>query len=128
MWLAHVLYKLGVSFIKSSICLLYLRIFTDKLFRILTWTTLALTAVFGIIISLATIFQCRPITATWDPNERSKEATWCASTEALWYSSGTFFIITDLVLVILPIPLIWKIQRPLKEKLLLYVIFGIGLL
>ena len=82
----------------------------------------------GIGSSIANIFQCDPFEATWTPELQKDEDTWCTSTEAVWYSSGIVALVTDAILLTLPIPLVYKMQRPLKDKLLLYMIFGIGIL
>lgn len=52
----------------------------------------------------------------------------CNSIVATWYASAIFALTTDVILLVLPIPLVRSIQRPFKEKALLYVVFGIGIL
>ena len=116
-----------MSLIKVSICLLYLRIFTNKYFRAGVWLTFIVAAGWGIGATLAKIFQCSPIEKSWDPSVPENVGK-CTHLKAVFYSSASVALLTDVSLLLLPIPLVKKMHRPLKDKILLYFVFGMGIM
>ena len=116
-----------MSLLKVSICLLYLRIFINKYLRFGVWLTLIVAAGWGIGATIANIFQCRPLHKSWDPSVPADEG-WCTDLRAVLYSSASVALATDVSLILLPIPLVYKMHRSLKEKILLYMIFGVGIM
>ncbi|GAQ47342.1 hypothetical protein AtubIFM61612_006221 [Aspergillus tubingensis] len=63
-YVTHIIYTLITGLIKTSICLLYLRLFPNL--RNITLGTIAFIAAMSIAIILATIFQCSPVDAVYD--------------------------------------------------------------
>ena len=71
----------------------------------------------GLVISyclalmLAIIFQCRPISAGWNFFDKGR----CISLINVNLAIGAFNIVTDFVIVVVPLPLVLKLQlRPAK--------------
>ncbi|KAF8867267.1 hypothetical protein BDZ45DRAFT_577358 [Acephala macrosclerotiorum] len=54
--------------------------------------------------------------------------TKCFNMIPFWNTIGTFDIITDLVIIALPIHLVWSVQMPRAKKLLVFMIFGTRIL
>ena len=50
------------------------------------------------------------------------------NTKVMWYVTGVFNIITDLMILLLPQPYLYSLELVLYKKLVLMVTFGIGLL
>ncbi|KAF6237426.1 hypothetical protein HO173_004316 [Letharia columbiana] len=105
---------------KFTILLLYLRLFdVHKPFRYVTWTVMFL--VFGYLSSnlLTLIFGCTPIDKYW----KSMTPGHCIpSTKAdLLYGSMNF--ITDVLIFILPLPMIWRLKLSRENKLGVILIF-----
>jgi hypothetical protein len=116
--------------IKISILLQYLRIFVPSrkgnmvLFvaiQFLIWTIL----LFYSIGTAFDIFMCSPREKIWNPLMTTGH---CFDTTILYQSSGFFNIITDFLLLILPMIPIWKLRMPLKKKIMMIAIFATGLL
>ena len=59
-------YNLGLTFTKSAILLLYLRIFAFRTTRILCYIVMAVVIMYGIQAILTGIFTCIPVQAFWD--------------------------------------------------------------
>ena len=73
-----------------------------------------------------TIFQCRPISAAWNIEIQPADKQ-CMSVMKVYYFSTAFSILTDLLLCIIPLPLLWKLKLPRREKVIVTLIFGLGL-
>lgn len=121
---APLVYALCTACAKASLCLFYGRISPSVFFQIAVKTTLFLIvgAYTGIFFSL--LFACRPIAASWDP--LLAPIAQCVNRGAIYITTAVIGITTDVILLGLPIPLIWKLQMPLKQKFGLTGMFAIG--
>jgi hypothetical protein len=57
-------------------------------------------------------------------NPTNTDKTPCINNLAMW--QAILNIITDFLMLLLPIPLLWKLQVPLTQKLGLALIFALG--
>jgi hypothetical protein len=104
---------------KLSILAFYLRIFSyQQLFRLFVYLTIFLILISTTIISVLTIVQCQPIKYFWDRDVKGS----CLDVNALAYANGAMSIIQDVVIVVLPIPVVWKLNMSARRK------FGVGLM
>lgn len=118
------MYYTIVCCIKTSILFTYLRFALTRTFRVLCWGTIILDTVFFLICFVVTITQCRPLHKMWDLT--GTEPGSCINTTAFFYSTSAFNIITDIFILLLPIPTLRSINRPKREKIALFLIFGAG--
>ena len=126
---AQITYKVAVCAYKESILFLYLRIFPNKRFRVMTWTLIVITLVAGIAFTLVTIWQCTPIAAFWDKTILTKNpSSHCFDSEAFWFSYALINIVLDVLVLILPIHEVVKLQLPWREKGELIAVFSLGVL
>ena len=116
-------YLLALLGYKMSILCLYLRIFdVDQLFRYRTWAVMFVT--FGYLFSnmCTQIFGCRPVAKSWTPDLPGH----CISTRKADYGYVSLNIISDLLIFVLPLPMVWRLQLSPRDKLGVSVIFVIG--
>ncbi|KXT13540.1 hypothetical protein AC579_1395 [Pseudocercospora musae] len=125
----EVFYYLTVFFVKLSLMCLYLRLGNEL--RGWFWhASLALLAVIVLhFITTVIVFsvQCIPMKKYWRPSTPGK----CIDITAFFYSANIFTIITDLVMIALPMPIIWKIPRPKGQKvgiMAAFLVAGLGTL
>jgi hypothetical protein len=71
------------------------------------------------------IFACHPLAKNW--NIYIQEG-YCLDRPALYLSTAATNTISDIVLMIIPIHIVWKLHMRFVEKLGLIVVFGIGCL
>lgn len=71
-----------------------------------------------------TLFECILIKKGWDLRTPGH----CLRPKVLPYCSGAINVITDLYVLILPIPCIWGLQVKLGRKLRALALFGLGIL
>jgi hypothetical protein len=71
------------------------------------------------------MLQCIPLKAVWDPRVKAK----CINREVeVWYMSSVFNIVTDFAILILPLPIILKLQLPWSHRIVLLFVFLLGFL
>ena len=67
-------------------------------------------------------FQCRPIQRIWVPDIEAE----CIDISKLWIVMASLNVITDFLLLCLPLPQLWKLQTRRGTKMQLIGIFSIG--
>ncbi|KAK2865109.1 hypothetical protein FQN49_003901 [Arthroderma sp. PD_2] len=121
---AQVFYKLVIVFAKCSIVFLYLRIFSiEKSFRWACNALILVNLLSGFAFIIATVFQCRPVKAFWD---RSIPNYTCIDHFSFWMSYSVINIITDFIILCLPIQQIARLQLRKEDKVALIFVFGLG--
>lgn len=114
-----------MSLVKTSIMLFYFRIFgKKKSFRISTFTVMTIVWLWAISVVLETFLLCRPLEYNWNTTIDGV----CGERNATYVVAGTLNLVTDLMVMALPIPHIWKLQLSIPKKLALSLIFCMGLL
>ncbi|OAL34809.1 hypothetical protein AYO20_06004 [Fonsecaea nubica] len=125
-FLLQIFYKLTINCTKLSMLFLYLRIFTDRIWFVRTcWILVALVIGACVSFTLSTILQCSPISRAW---ERWRIDASCVDIYALWYSNAIYNILTDFVIVLMVPPVIFRLKLPVRQKLGLTCVFGLGLI
>ena len=119
------MYKFTINLTKTSICLLYLRIFTTlKWFRMTVHVVMGCVIVYAVASIFATIFQCSPISRVWD---RSVQGS-CINLTRFWYANAGANIFGDFIILLLPMPVVKKLQLPARQRWGLALVFGLGVL
>ncbi|KAI2480482.1 hypothetical protein Ptr902_07521 [Pyrenophora tritici-repentis] len=120
-----VTYKLIMTLIKISILLIYLRLAVTSTFKRLCQGSIALLAVYQVVVIIVVFTQCTPLYKMWDFFNKV-EGT-CIDSNVFYHVTSIFHIIMDLWIIGLPVKLIMSIPRPPREKIALYIIFGLGI-
>ncbi|KAL8962833.1 MAG: hypothetical protein Q9193_000822 [Seirophora villosa] len=121
-YVAQVVYKVVVGFNKISILMLYLRIFISKAFRLACYVNLGIVVAFTIGSTMATVLQCVPIAASWDKNI---DAT-CTNKAVFWYAFAVINILTDAIILFLPVREILRLHLDRRERIGLLALFSLG--
>ncbi|KAL3470420.1 hypothetical protein BJX99DRAFT_49563 [Aspergillus californicus] len=118
------LYGIVMSLVKSSILLFLSGIFgTKRSFRISVYITLTIVWMWAISVVLETLLICRPLAFNWDTTIDGK----CGARNATYVAAGTLNLVTDLMVMLLPLPHIWKLQLNVAKKLALTLVFCMGI-
>lgn len=124
-WYGILCYLLSLAFSKLSILFLYIHIFAFK------WARLGGQILMGIVI-VTTIWQlgvlataCIPLAAYWDYKIPMTQQVYCHP-QNLWWSNTTMHMVTDFLIFLLPMPIVWNIMLPRRQKFILYGVFGFG--
>ena len=119
----ELIWTVSIPIIKLSILLLYTRIFGRlKYFRILAWTLGIFTTVWSVSIFVTLCLQCRPIQLNWD---KTIPGT-CIDTQKFYIAGSIPNTFTDLLILLLPLPAVWRLQTTKLQKATLTGIFFLG--
>lgn len=122
-WASTLFYHLSLTTTKISILLLYIRVLTYENFRRVAWVVLGFIVILGILIVLSVLTACVPLQKFWNPSVDGV----CQPFSVLWAVIG-FNAGSDLLLVLLPLPVICGLTLPRRQKVGLVIVFTIGLL
>ena len=118
------MYTSSFTFTKISILLQYLRVFNVTNIRKLCYIQIVIVSVYGVWLFFSSIFNCVPIARNWDKTVQGK----CLPTTPLWLTNAALNIATDIMIVLLPMPVISSLTLPLKQKFWLAIVFAFGLM
>ncbi|KAH9990140.1 hypothetical protein F4779DRAFT_610148 [Xylariaceae sp. FL0662B] len=122
-YLCQITYKSCINLTKAAILLLYLRIFNG--IRWFKWTccfVLTCVVMYCVASVTATIFQCTPIDKAFD---KSIEGA-CIDNGHFWFANAGFSIATDIIILVIPMPLVYALQIPKVQKIALIMVFTLG--
>ena len=118
-----IIYNLGLTLVKHSILCQYLRFFVERRYRRAAWFLIGFVAVGCVAFDLTSAFSCSPVAAFWD---KSIVHGHCVDLHAFWVSFTVCNIITDIVVWVLPMPVLYNLQLPKKQKVSLIAVFALG--
>ena len=114
-------------FVKFSICLFLLRIFTaSKPWKIFLWGFVIFNTVTSLLDAAFIFPQCTPVAFNWD---KSIPGGHCWSNEAIdgtGIMQGSIAAATDFILSLLPIFFLWDIQIKLRVKIGICAVMAVG--
>ncbi|CAH0050635.1 unnamed protein product [Clonostachys solani] len=120
----QIVYLFALGAIKLSILFFYLRIFGSAgRTRLLIIATMGLSAVWMVSFIFAASFLCKPVKKQWIPLTPGE----CGDQLAMDESMVITNIITDLVIIVLPMYTIWNLKLRVAERLGLMMAFSLGL-
>ncbi|WWC63015.1 uncharacterized protein I303_105613 [Kwoniella dejecticola CBS 10117] len=127
-----VFYNPATMTIKLAILLLYRRMSeVQPWFRYGTYATMLIVTLAGTVCTFIAIFQCRPISAAWatgtlgDTDADDTDAQ-CIDVIALFLSSAPVNILTDLAILLLPLPILTSLRMEMRQKVALIATFLVG--
>ncbi|TQV94013.1 hypothetical protein V2A60_003838 [Cordyceps javanica] len=123
------IYQFGVSLFKVALLISYLRLLqatSKRNYRVLIWVTIVAVLLGHLGSAFALIFACKPVSFSWkltvsDPNPTCVNL----SQTSLIYSLIT--IISDVLVAVLPIPVLLTLKIPNAKKAGLVGVFLLGL-
>lgn len=120
--------KITFGLIKLSILLLWIRLFGRvRSFSTLCWIMIGVITAWSIAFFFATVFQCGTRwSLNWAPILIS--LTQCSKVLDVLTVFTATDVLTDFIIMLMPVPIIWKLQMPLRKKIGVISIFMVGLL
>lgn len=120
------LYFTTLALIKASLLLLYYRYFSvSRPFRIALYISAGVIVCWYLAVFFATIFQCVPVAAFWDRHIKNKK---CVNLSAFSTDAGVTNLVTDVMILCLPMPMVWTLHTNRTQKVTLTGIFLLGFL
>jgi hypothetical protein len=134
--IVEALYVISAASIKISILLFHRRLVAGAVSRPFIWAVRAtIFTVVAYVITFETtlIFGCRPTNAFWNEvnpfwRGENEGKYFCLDEVSTLYGANITSIVQDFLACGMPLLLFWKLQLPIRQKILLGTIFGVGFL
>ncbi|KAL2169470.1 hypothetical protein VTG60DRAFT_6014 [Thermothelomyces hinnuleus] len=128
-WLAISVWGLSMSCIKISIALTLLRIQgKERGWRIFLYSVMAISALYGVGNTLFNlVIACRPLEAAWNPFLPGARCVLVQVMRGISNLGAGVNITTDVLLSLAPATFLRKLNRPLRERVFVCVLMGMGL-
>ena len=111
---------------KASLLLLYYRLFSpSKRFRLAVRIGAVVVFCQWFSLTLVGIFQCTPVKAFWDHNVQGAK---CINLPRFTIASGVLNLLTDVLILCLPGPMVWGLNTTVAQKITLTGMFLLGIL
>lgn len=126
MWIGLFLYNMGLLATKLTFFFQYYRLVRQiTTLRRVYIGIMALVVVWTIAQIVIVLTACLPIASNWDPNIEGS-CTIPPQIQFLMNSIGN--IVTDVIILVLPLPVVWRLELRRPQKLMLIGIFCLGFL
>ncbi|THV77446.1 hypothetical protein D6C92_01214 [Aureobasidium pullulans] len=122
-WASVPVYQASLTLTKISILLQYRRVFVGTGIQRFILGSIGVVIIYGLWSVLSTAFMCSPVSYFWDRSISGH----CLSRLGVWFSNSALNIITDIVICVMPFPVLNKLHLPRKQKYALMAVFGLGL-
>ncbi|PQE33366.1 integral membrane protein [Rutstroemia sp. NJR-2017a WRK4] len=119
---------LAISSPRLAILVLYRRLFVARTSRIYIHCLMVAVGAYVLILEPIAIFQCWPVSSIWDLENKNPK---CINANAFQSWVALPIILTDIGMLAVPIPVIWKLHIPMRLKVGLtfeFLIGGFGLI
>lgn len=103
---------------------MYYRIFHTPFFKKMVIAVGTYVICWAITITFLFTFICVPVQKLWRPEIPGH----CVSELGVWLANASSTIFSDIMILLLPIPQVWKLNLRTPEKVGLTVVFGLGFL
>ncbi|KAK6528607.1 hypothetical protein TWF281_009845 [Arthrobotrys megalospora] len=124
-YLMGILFYLAcVMLTKASIILRYKRMFPPEVTHIRRISQVLVAGFFCLFVVTATLMvnTCRPVPSLW----RAEQPGQCINVQVLYICNIAGNFVVDFAIYLLPIPYLWKLNLPKRQRVNLVVIFGLG--
>lgn len=122
----ELIYATSISTIKLSVLIFYLRVFVNKTMRMATKGVIIFVCLWSVGNILQVFLICRPFAAIY--TVALMPTAQCGDQVGSFIAIGAFNIITDVLILTLPIPTVWTLKTSKGKKIALTAVFLVGLL
>lgn len=117
-------YNIALAAIKMTFLLQYYRAMTTHKLKKAYIAALVVVGLWSLSQIFVQAFVCRPVSAFWDKTVRGS----CIPAHPSWYINAAGNIATDILILILPLPIILKLKLGRRQKYILMSILCLGFL
>ncbi|KAI1265008.1 hypothetical protein F5Y18DRAFT_436429 [Xylariaceae sp. FL1019] len=125
-YIAGLLYNSAIAPVKVAILVEWMRIFSPRNHNAFWWLcqiVLWINTVYYIAATIVEAMQCTPRARIWDP---TVDGT-CLPTKVVEVASSTINVISDVVILVAPQFVIWRLQLSKGKKVGVALVFAVGL-
>ncbi|KAL7951333.1 hypothetical protein V8C42DRAFT_5150 [Trichoderma barbatum] len=115
-------YVLGIWGFKTSLLVSYVRLVPGT-YRLLPISIAAIVTMAHIAFMLVFLFLCTPVKKQWEPLVPGH----CADAVPFYLTFSSLTIVFDVITLVLPFPILIKLQMKIRRKIALLCLFALGL-
>ncbi|KAJ5781183.1 hypothetical protein N7457_006343 [Penicillium paradoxum] len=119
-------YLVVAAAVKLSLIAFIMRVFPQRYVQRIGYGIIAFIVAFTLSGELLLAFQCKPVHAFWDKTILTAECFTNDTLFAITMYQGVLMFICDVVIIVLPMPAIWRLHMALKKRLLIFFLFSFG--
>lgn len=127
----RLLYLIALCLVKFSILVFYLRLDHRKVTKWVIYFLMFTVAGLSIATFFILLLICNPTSLYWNPVAQAlhPEKCWSTSKQQTFYNAhGILNIVQDAAIYVLPMPMLWRLQVPRRQKLALVALLSFGLI
>lgn len=117
------MWGISLVFVKISFLQFFSQIFSVVKTRPVFKIAMGICILWGIGSVLTPLLLCQPFAFNWDNKIPGGK---CGNRPLSYILVGTFHIVTDFIVLTIPIPFLWKLQMVKSRKMTLIFIFSLG--
>jgi hypothetical protein len=117
-------YQLAYAAVKTAFLLQYRRVFPLPNFQLLCAWLIFFVIIFGVSQAVVCILGCIPLEKLWKPDSHGT----CINRVPFWYFNACVNLLTDLLIIGLPLPLLHTLPLKKSQKFVLMGVFTLGIL
>lgn len=102
--------------------MMYCRIFPAKSVNIGSWILGCIAVSWAAVIAFVCVFQCKPVSKAWDHSRPG----YCIDLMSSFIGGAIPNIVTDVAILALPMPQVWKLRMTTPHRISLTLIFLLG--
>ncbi|KAL6228785.1 hypothetical protein BDW75DRAFT_250640 [Aspergillus navahoensis] len=123
---AAIIYIPALAFAKLAIIMLYYRLLNPlRPYRRLLWFIAIIITSYSVALMLALVFACHPIERAWNAAITTGS---CIDRPAVYLATAITNTVSDVVLLVVPIPAVVRLHLRMIQKIGVICIFGVGCL
>ena len=116
-------YSFAIPLPKLVLLLFYIRIFSNPRFKQAAYAVAYFVIAWCPAVFFTDMFQCRPLAFAWD---KSIKGGTCIDVLAFFRYIAVPNVLSDVAVLVLPLPMIWQLHTTTKQKLELSGVFLLG--
>ena len=114
-----------MGLITLAILLFYLRVFPIRWMRLSVYALTAFEVTWVLVMVIVLIFQCTPVQFFWD---REIAGGHCINASHFYFATSVVITVVLVAVLLLPVPIIWKLQVSYTRRLGVAFVFTVGVL
>ncbi|KAL3481340.1 hypothetical protein BJX99DRAFT_271274 [Aspergillus californicus] len=120
----QILWAVGNSCVKLSLLSFYCRVFSFPYFILMAKATAGFIMLWALAVILGGFLLCQPFAYTWDQTIAGGH---CGNQVLSYQITGALNLVTDLMVLTMPMPYLWKLEMRMSQKVPLIGVFAVGL-
>lgn len=110
-------------FVKFALLMFYLETTYQRRYLYTIWFMIVAAFGFGVSSILVVLFQCVPLDKLWNQSKSGQ----CVNIIAFLYANACIMITNDVVMYIMPIAFTWNLPLQKTQRVVLNLLFALGL-